>query len=200
MARGTYIHGLAEQFIKGSIKKLPAELKLFAEEFKGLAKMYKTPGNGMVVEDQWAFDRQWQPSDWFAWNTTWLRVKLDLAFRAADDECELILKPIDFKTGKMSSYKNAEYALQLELYALSSFKMLPDIEQVKPALAYLDEGKMYPAEEEPIVFYKKDEAMLQKKWEARVKPMFNDKTFKPTPGKQCDWCMHSRKKGGDCKY
>ncbi len=199
MQRGTAIHKMAEDFIKGNIKRMPAELKLFAEEFNGLKKLYKTAGSGVIVEDQWAFNRQWQPSGWMDWNNTWLRVKLDCGMRADDDQA-LILKPIDWKTGKNRDYKNSEYIMQLELYALATFKMLPDIEQAVPLLAYIDEGTVYPPEEEPIVFYKKDEKLLTNKWEKRVAPMFKDTTFKPTPGNHCSWCQHSKAKGGDCKF
>lgn len=199
MQRGSAVHTAAEHFIKGRARTLAPELKGFAEEFKGLKKMYKQAGSGLIVEDQWALDRQWQPSGWSDWNRTWLRVKLDCGMRS-DDDGFLVFKPIDWKTGKMSDYKIEEYKLQLDLYATVSFKMLPDIEEVRPLLVFVDHNTVYPVEEEPIVFYKKDEKMLTNKWEGRVKKMFADKTYKPTPGKHCDWCMHSKSKGGDCKY
>lgn len=199
MARGTTIHTAAEDYIKGRARTLHKELGTFKEEFKGLRDLYKTPGSGIVVEDQWAFTQQWQPSGWKDWNTTWVRIKLDCGVRLQDGDT-LVFKPIDWKTGKYSDYKAGEYILQLDLYALASFKMVPDIEEARPVLAFTDEGVVYPKEEEPIVFYKRDEKMLQKKWEQRVAPMFKDTQFKPKPGKHCDWCQHSKAKGGTCKY
>lgn len=199
MAHGTAIHTMAEHYIKGILKKMPKELGNFAEEFQGLRKLYKTTGSGLIVEEQWAFDKQWQPSGWSDWNNTWLRVKLDCGMRA-DDDTAMIFKPIDWKTGRMSDYKTSEYVMQLELYAVATFKLLPTIEEVRPLLAYIDSGSVYPPEDEPIVFYKKDEKRLTTQWEKRVQKMFNDKTFKPTPGKHCDWCQHSKGKGGDCKF
>ena len=55
MARGEAIHKLAEKYIKGELRALPKELKLFADEFKKLRAQYKKKTNGMVVEDNWAF-------------------------------------------------------------------------------------------------------------------------------------------------
>lgn len=51
MARGAAIHNIAEKYIKGEGRTLPAELKQFGAEFKMLRKQYKKKINGMVVED-----------------------------------------------------------------------------------------------------------------------------------------------------
>ena len=41
---------------------------------------------------------------------------------------------------------------------------------------------------------------LRKLWEGRVKPMFNDKTFKATPNSRCTYCHYRANNDGPCKY
>ena len=57
MKRGAYIHDLAEGYIKGTVSRIPKELKEFKTLFQRLRKQYKKVINGMVVEDTWAFTK-----------------------------------------------------------------------------------------------------------------------------------------------
>jgi len=41
---------------------------------------------------------------------------------------------------------------------------------------------------------------LKKKWLNKVKPMFSDKTFKPTPNNKCQYCNYGVSKEGTCKF
>src|SRR5260370_28755544 len=60
MERGALIHKLCEDYIKGiSAAKLPPELKSFEKDFKELRTKFKKISQTMVVEDNWAFTKDW---------------------------------------------------------------------------------------------------------------------------------------------
>jgi CRISPR/Cas system-associated exonuclease Cas4 (RecB family) len=201
MARGAAIHQLAEDFIKGKITRLPPELKAFADDFKKFKAQFKKPINGMVVEDNWSFTKDWQETEWDNWAHCWVRIKLDCAHHE-DDETLIIT---DWKTGKFRTEMNEDYVEQLELYALAALLLHPHIEKVKPRLVYLDQGTIYPEKPEDVCFTRANISALKKKWEKRTKAMMNDKIFAPRPNDKCKWCWYGqsgKSKGGPglCKY
>lgn len=202
MARGAGIHTLAEQYIKGTAATLAPELKLFKDEFKVLRQLYKKRSQSMVVEDNWAFTKDWDETAWNNWTACWVRIKLDCAHH--EDATTLVVT--DWKTGKFRPEMNEEYVEQLELYALSAMLLHPHIETVKPRLAYTDLGRIYPGSEEPeIVYTRKDIPQLKKNWERRVKAMMADKSFAPRANDRCKWCFYGqsgKSKGGPgiCKF
>ena len=63
MARGAAIHTMVEDYIKGKGRTLPMELKLVGDELKTLRKQFKKSINGMVVEDNWSFTKDWQETE-----------------------------------------------------------------------------------------------------------------------------------------
>jgi RecB family exonuclease len=195
MERGTAIHKLAEDYVKGLLVKLPAELKGFTDEFKALKAAYKKKKWPMIVEDQWAFTNTWDETEWNNWADCWLRVKIDIAYQTDEN----ILYVTDYKTGKMNDRNNAEYMVQLELYALAALLMstAEDI-TVVPNLWYLDAGATFPPE--PAKFTKADLPKLKKTWEARVKPMLADRKFAPRPSNNCRWCHFRKENNGPCKF
>jgi hypothetical protein len=201
--RGAAIHDLAEQYIKGKIKArtFPVELKAFEAEFKMMKAQYKKKINGMVVEDNWAFTKDWDETQWDNWTQCWVRIKLDCAHH---QDLETLIVT-DWKTGKFRVEQNEDYVEQLELYALSALLLHPHIEKVLPRLVYLDQGTIYPEQPEDVLFTRADIPMLKKKWEKRVKPMMSDKIFAPRPNDKCKWCWYGQSKkaaGGPglCKY
>lgn len=204
MARGAELHEKAEAYIKGSITRLSPELKLFKEEFAALRKQYKKKISGMVVEDNWAFTNNWTETQWNDWVGCWVRIKLDCAHH--EDEETLIIT--DWKSGKYRPEMNEEYVEQLELYALAALLLYEHIKFVRPRLAYIDLGLIYPEPdskaEELLTFTRKDIPRLKKLWAKRVKPMMNDKTFAPRPNNFCKWCFFRQANkangGGQCKY
>lgn len=202
MERGTLIHKLAEDYIKGAGRALPPELKLLSDELKALRKLYakKTPLK-MVVEDNWAFTRDWEETEWNNWAACWVRIKLDCAHFSAEGE----LTVTDWKTGRFREEDLASYLEQLELYALSAMLIDDRVLSVRPRLAYTDEGRFFPAPDEPISYTREDIPRLKKLWGARTKAMFADTSFKPTPNSKCRWCWYGQSKksaGGPglCKY
>lgn len=193
MARGEAIHKLAEDFVKGSIKTMPKELKLFKEEFAALKKQ-----KVKYVEESWTFKNDWTETAWNDWSGAWLRVKLDVAYLNVDHN---ILVPIDHKTGKYSDYKTAEYEEQLQLYGLAALKKFPNIDGVSPRLWYLDHGIIHPnPEQEEILYERKDEKYLDKLWQSKTKAMLSDTTFKEKPGNACTYCHFKKANGGPCKF
>lgn len=183
MERGSAIHKLAEEYVKGTRRALPPELAKFKEAFGAIKK------NKALVEQEWGFTVAWQPSSWFDMQNTWCRIKVDVADYRAHIDTLLI---VDHKTGK----KRPGNELQMDLYAVGGFLTYPTAKFVRTELWYLDEGgppvtALYEVENFPT---------LKKDWEGRVKPMMTDKTFKPKPGAHCRWCHFRKDNGGPCKF
>lgn len=208
MERGSLIHSLAEDYIKGKISRLPKDLSKFGKEFRSLRKVYQQRMAGLVVEDNWSFTKDWTQTTWNDWTHCWVRIKLDLAQHELNQDLETYtLRIRDWKTGKFREDQNEQYKEQLELYALAGLLMFPHVDIVLPELVYLDEGVIYPDEktrQADMVFTRKDVPRLKKLWEKKVKPMMNDKNFAPRPNQFCKWC-HYRKDnatngGGQCKF
>lgn len=203
MTRGDQIHKMAEQYIKGTLEKLPAELKAFKKLFTELRKEYGQRSESMVVEDTWAFTRVWTETAWNDWNGCWVRIKLDCARYDPADEAYETLVPYDWKTGKFRPEKNEEYLEQLELYALAALLLHDHVKRVTPFLVYVDLGRVYPAgtKDEPVMVYTRDDIpRLKKAWEQRVKAMLSDTVFAPRPNNFCNWCHFRAENGGPCKY
>lgn len=209
MARGADIHTMAEDYIKGKIARLPKELKGVEATIKELRALYKklmakkTTQSDMVVEDNWAFTKDWDQTRWDDWVHCWVRIKLDCAYIVKYvDKTVLIVR--DWKTGKFREEKNEEYVEQLELYALAALILYPHVDEVQPILDYVDLGVVYPPANKPLVYTQKDLPRLKKLWEKRTKAMLSDTRFAPRPNNLCKWC-HFRKNnagngGGQCKF
>lgn len=180
MERGNVIHKLAEEYTKGNIKKLPKELKLFEENFKELK------ASKPLVEETWAFTKEWKQTLWNDWKNCVVRIKVDAACKDGDT-----LYIIDHKTGKMRD----GYSTQLSLYALGGALVFPEVKHINTQLWFLDSGdqleEAYSAAAAP---------KLLKDWEKRTKPMLNDTRFAPKPSHSCRWCPYSKSKGGPCKF
>jgi RecB family exonuclease len=194
MDRGSSIHDTAAAYVKGEMRQLPEALTLFKDLFVDLRKRYETD---VVVEDSWAFRRDWSVTTYDDWDNCWLRVKVDIA-RLTGQHIDIL----DWKTGKYSpQYNVADYELQLDLYSLGALLIfgdaIPDM-TVSPHLVYLDHGVVHP--EKPITYTLKDLPRLKKEWERRTAPMLNDRMFPPNPGQQCTWCAFTKAKGGPCPH
>lgn len=197
MQRGNDIHKLAEDYIKGFIKKLPVELKHFKADVDQLKKMAKSKISLVTIEESWTFTEDWKTKTRFDdWANAWVRIKVDAAHFVNDD----ILIVTDWKTGKFREEMNADYVEQLELYALAAFFHYPHINQVWPRLVYLDVPMVYPPPHSPIIFTReKDFERLAKMWYKRILPMLNDTKFPIRPNDKCKWCHFRKSNGGPCK-
>lgn len=180
MERGTAIHKMAEDYVKGVVKKLPVELKLLASQFKTLAKFKAS------AEEQWCFNSKWENADWFG-SDAWLRIKVDAIDHRPKDKIAII----DHKTGR----EKDDHTDQLSLYAMGSFLKYEEVEIVTAQLWYLDSGNI---KEE--TFKREDLLKLKREWIKKTKPMLNDTTFAPKPSNACRWCHFRKENGGPCKF
>jgi hypothetical protein len=142
MSRGDRIHKLAEAYVKGTLKKLPDELALFPKFFNKMKNLYAKKRDMIVVEETWAFRKDWSRTVWNDWTECWLRVKLDVAW--IDGSTVFI---VDSKTGKFNPrYGLESYVEQLDLYATAALLIYSDVPGLKviPALYYLDHEIIYP--------------------------------------------------------
>lgn len=204
MARGDKIHKSAEAYIKGTLAKLPADLKSFDKMLKDLKAQYKKRALGMTVEETWAFRNDWSTTTWNDWNGCVLRIKVDCAYHTGPESMIVV----DWKTGKFRPEKNEEYVEQQELYALGAMMAQEHVEEVQTKLVYTDAGLIFPSEAkdvEELTFDRGDISRLVKLWATRTKPMLNDTKFAPRPNNNCRWCWYGQSKvaeGGPglCKY
>jgi hypothetical protein len=198
MDRGSEIHTKAEHYVKGVIARVPKELVLVSDTLKMLKGIYKKSRGSIIVEDNWAFKKDWSATTWDNWNDCFVRIKLDFAYAEGTT-----LHIGDWKTGKFNEAKNEDYKLQQELYALTGLLKFPQAELVAPKLYYTDAGVVYPrpdTDDPEFVFTRKDEPRLIKLWDKRVKPMMNDTSFKATPSDKCRFCHYRKANDGPCVF
>lgn len=188
MARGTAIHKLAEQYLKGEIKALPKELKLFAAEFKA---EYKSKAEKLCEQD-WAFTSGWLPTDWRDWKGAWVRVKVDYISRPAPEYAEMR----DWKTGRtgLGDPPGTGVYEQLMLYAVAGFKTWPELQEVKCIGSYLDHGQ-----DKEATYQRTELPKLVTYFDRESRALLRDKTFKATPSDfACRYCAYAKSKGGPC--
>jgi RecB family exonuclease len=190
--RGTIIHRLAENFIKGEIPTLPKELKKVATQMEEYKEAYAA--GEAWVEEPWAFDIAWNPVDWFS-PDVWLRVQID--FRRLGGGGEGTLQIVDFKTGK-SWGNELNHIQQLQLYAVVCFAKFPEVHTITASDLYIDENKeltkLYARGE------KSDE--LLHKWLTRSQIMLSCTDPRPRPARHtCRFCTWGISNGsGACDY
>ncbi len=195
MERGVNIHKLAEQYIKGQSARLPGVLALFRAHFQAWRKAFKNDRHTIAVEETWAFRKDWTRTTWDDWDGAWLRVKLDVAH--ITDEGVIL---VDHKTGKFSpSYNLQQYLEQLDLYALASLIIYPEL-SVTPYLHFIDHEIVYPPPGEAKTYFPADLPRLKREWVKRTKAMLSDKTFAPRPNNLCRFCAFRAESGGPCVY
>lgn len=188
MQRGSDIHKEGENWLKTPGKRpLPASYVNFK------AEMLQLKGLAPMVEQQWGFTRQWQPTGWFG-NDTWLRIICDVAVKYDDGTADII----DFKTGKMYETNKD----QVELFSTSPFMKWPEVNEVTTRLWYLDVTDPSGAGDNVVEqeYTRGDFDRIKAGWEKKVQPMFNDRKFAPRPSGKCGWCDFSKAKGGPCKF
>jgi hypothetical protein len=188
LIRGDEIHRAAAAYAQGLTTKLHPELakvrKTLDEAKRRLAK------GSAEVERRVALSKSWAVLPDFFHPATWFRSIVDLKELISPT----VLRITDWKTGKLP--ENLEKAFyQLELYALVGFVESPRATTVESRLVFTDHN--HP---EVKLYRREDLERLKRTWVKRVKPMFADTRFEPTPGAHCRWCPYSAAKGGPCPY
>jgi RecB family exonuclease len=188
LENGTIVHRLAEQHVRGDLAACPPELEKLSSDFEILRQQQA------MVEQEWAFDQQWQKVAWFA-PSAWLRIKVDVHFlhvTGAKRRQRTTVVIVDHKTGK----EHAEaHALQRALYALGGFLVYPDAQEVHAHMWYLDAGTV-----STDVFKVAQLEQLKRQWLQRTRAMLSDVRFAPRPGHYCRWCHYRKENGGPCVY
>lgn len=181
-------HKAIEDFLKQPASQpFPVCATRFSNLLYALAQHPK-----LIVEQKWAFDRNWRESGYFKDNNTWLRSVIDAGVIYEDHSVEAI----DWKSGK----KYGSNSDQVELFALTIMMRYPQTTHVTTRLAYIDD--VVPLSESEVIAEHKvsDREKLRDKWQKAVVPMFTDTTFAPRPNDKCGWCNFSRSKGGPCRF
>jgi hypothetical protein len=194
LTRGSEIDELCTKYASGEIGDCPPELARFKSDFDALRKVRRR----LYLQQEIAFTKDWEETDWKDWDHAWVRVKMDCYYEEKD-----AIRVVDFKTGRI--YPGNED--QLDLYAVAAIlKASPKVKRVEAELWYLDQD----GENVICKSYTREEALaLREKWSKTVRPMLNDGVFKPTPSEYaCKYCFFSqaakkdpRKNGpGLCKF
>lgn len=189
--RGNAIHKGAELFVRGEgplITELTAPL--VRERIDYYHQAYKE--GRAVVEQEWGFDQDWQPTGWFDSNC-WQRTKCDVVV----DE-KVLVEVVDWKSGKKEG-NEVKHAQQGLLYAIDALIKYPEAERVRIRFIYTDEGKEKVAEHSRLVTMR-----MLPNWDARARALTQARVFPPKPNKiNCRFCPYApRMNGGDgsCPY
>jgi hypothetical protein len=200
--KGNRTHTIADTFIGGVGAKRPA-LEETIKCGKETLKVNLTAVKDQLIdlrkkkartEQEWAFDRQWKPTDWRDWTGAWLRIKTDVC---ADTKEPPTVEIVDWKTGK----PYADHKQQRSLYALGGLQLVQigaladgnkDV-KLTARHVYIDTGQSATEE-----FTMKNLAPLKREWLARIKIMMSDTTFKTKTGRHCGYCKYAKSKGGPC--
>lgn len=184
--RGTHIHELAEDFIRGKIKKLPVELKKFADEFAAMRSRFID--KQVSLEGEWGFDEDWTP---VGWKEATLRIKADAVVYVALNNAIVI----DYKTGRRFG-NEVKHGEQVQLYAIATLLRDPVVESVTVELWYLDIDELHSTT------YSRNEALRYlQTFDRRIERMLKATEFPPNPSIfTCQWCPYGPKKGGQCEY
>lgn len=183
--RGTAIHQLAEDFVRGKIKPLPKELLKFKDEFESLRHKFQF---GLVtLEEEWAFTLEWEQGEW---KTGWLRMKLDASVMLSPTHAAVI----DYKTGKKFG-NELKHAEQLQLYALAVAIRNPKIQKITAELWYLDIDDITS-----LTLSREEALRFIKGFDRRGRRMTEATEFRANPnGFTCKWCPYGPWGTGHCK-
>lgn len=184
--RGTEIHTKSEDYVQGSIAKLPKELTAFAPEFTALKEMYK---EGKVsLEGEWGFDDSWKPTKY---SSAWLRIKADAVAFVKPEHAVII----DYKTGKRFG-NEIKHAEQTQLYSIGTMIKYQEVRRVDAELWYLDQDELAHLSIKPIMLNRYIQI-----FDKRFKTMSNDTEFKPNPNiVSCKYCPYHPSRQNVCPY
>jgi len=188
--KGNRVHDTAASIVsgKGKVPKLTPEMEPIKEQ---LMRMRAAKAR---TEQEWAFDKKWNPVDWRDWKAAWLRIKTDIC---ADTVTPPTVDIIDWKTGRV----HPEHKQQRSLYALGGLRLVQigqlaggdKAVQLTAQHVYADTGQSATEK-----FTMKNLKPLQNEWIARTRQMMTDTTFKTRTGRHCQWCKFAKSKGGPC--
>lgn len=189
--RGNLVHSAAEAYVRGEGELIQELSKpLVIERIEGYRAAYAQ--GRALVEEEWGFNRDWQPTSWFA-PDIWQRAKCDVVLDA--DDC---VEVVDWKTGKREG-NEVKHAQQGLLYAIDALIKFPAKERVKIRFIYTDEGKEKLHDHSRLVTMR-----MLPGWDARARAMTQATVFPAKANKMtCRFCPYAPTvNGGDgsCPY
>ena len=185
--RGTRVHKAADDFINKRVDALDPALREFAPEFHRLRAVKAKDPKKVRTEENWGFDREWQPVQWFG---AWHRSKVDTEYSL--NEYQTIV--IDFKTGRRNG-NEAKHGQQLQLYGVDTCMRRPLVEEVTAEAWYLDTGEITSA-----VYPRKVVLAFKKTWANRGLKVTMATEFKANPNRfSCKYCSYGPWGTGHCK-
>jgi hypothetical protein len=188
---------------KSKVMKCPDSGARFIDELNALRSISKS----VICNKDLAFDRDWKPCPWDAWDRAWVRIRMDLLWASSPEDPfvlprkvkQAVARVVDLKTGKIYEDKID----QVDLYKLCALLiepgLLPTVVAATSQLWYLDEGETRPDGSWSSLL-PADVEKAKRYWEKRVRPMLLDEAFLPRPSNRCRWCPHAKEKGGPCPY
>lgn len=177
-ARGKAIHKGAEAYVKGEgvlIRELDKP-----EVVTQLERYRSAYADGFaVVEEQWGYDRDWQPTSWFG-DQTWLRVACDVVMQA-----QSVVEINDWKSGTRFG-NEVKHSQQGILYAIATLIRYPEADAATIRFTYVDENKSISKTYDRATVMR-----LMPSWDARGKAMTSDTQFRAKPNKSnCRFCPY----------
>jgi hypothetical protein len=184
------IHKSAENYIggKGKPPAIIPELKAVKDRLVTFRKLKA------FVEQDWAFTKDWLPTQWNDWTHCWLRIKVDVC--AVTKEPPLV-QITDWKSGKVYD----DHKQQRSLYALGGLQLVElgllagGAKDVKVIAEHLYTDTTQSATEE---FTMKDLKPLKREWTTRIKQMMSDTRYPARVGSHCRYCKYRKSNGGPC--
>lgn len=181
MLNGITVHNEAAKFLSGETDIFPISCEKFMDLFYEMREFHP------LVEQQWAFNKNWRATGWFD-KKTWVRVIADAAIMYDDGTADII----DHKTGKRY---DGDYREQMGLFAGAMMKKFGNLTHVTTRLWYLDSG------DEVIEEFTKAQAMaILETLQGNAQLMMNATRFPPQPNWTCKWCHFRAANGGPCEY
>lgn len=190
LTRGSRVHKEAELYIQGQ-GALTRDLRKLEDELNGMRERF--PEGQIQVEQVWAFDNDWTPTD-PAWDNPDHKATIICDVVEKKDGVVIVT---DWKTGK-SFGKDVAHTQQLQLYAVAALMKYPDVDLVEARLGYLDEGKVKTKR-----YARNALGMLLPMWGMRSKKLLNALVFPAKANRgNCRFCDFSRNGQGTgvCAY
>jgi CRISPR/Cas system-associated exonuclease Cas4 (RecB family) len=178
--RGTSIHDLWEQLLKGEIDEFP-------DEFDGL-KMYNEFAlmlreKGAMPEVEFRLNESWEPVE----SGGYVRGFIDILVLPGPPTMYIY----ELKTGR----EYDDHVFQRQFYGTAALAIKEDYETVKVTGVYLDQGRNVENE-----YHSKMLTTYKYFWDSKFELMEKESTHVPNPGPHCRWCPYSNDKGGPCKF
>jgi len=183
--RGIRVHDAAEAFLKEDCE-LIGELQSFVLQFEMLKYLKERGEHQFVIEDKWAFTKDWIPCGWSS-EDAFLRLKMDCFLKT---EIEAIL--IDYKTGHKHG-NEISHMTQAQLYQLCALLRFPELQHVQVEFWYLDQKEIMS-----IPFTREFGMRFLGKFDEVGKRITSEIHFNPKPSANaCRFCPFGHQVGTD---